>query len=385
MNFTIDRKYLVDTLADLVRINSVNPSLVPGAPGEREIAAYIDATLHQLGITAQVHEVAPERMNVVGALKGTGGGRSVMLYAHMDTVGVAGMTDPFAAEIRDGRLYGRGAQDMKGGIAAMLAALEAMVKTDTRLSGDLVFAFVADEEYGSIGTEHLTRHVQADAAIVTEPTDLEICLAHKGFCVFEFETRGRAAHGARPEEGVDANMHMGRIVAELSELSESLLRQNAHPLVGLPSLHIPLLQGGTQLFVYADKCKMSVERRTLPGESATEIGREMESIVRKLADADPAFRGGVRTVLTREPYEISRDADIVKAVAAAVSDVLNRQPGFIGHSWWEDSALIAESGTETVIIGPKGAGIHSHEEWVDIDSVIDLAKILLHAVTRYAA
>jgi acetylornithine deacetylase len=383
MNLRIDRDYLLDSLVDLVRINSVNPDLVPGAPGEAEIGRYIAGALRQLDVPTGFHELESGRVNVIGTLRGAGRGRSLMLNAHMDTVGVEGMSDPFSAEIREGRVYGRGAQDMKGSIAAILAAIKALQKSGLRLKGDLIVTFVADEEYGSIGTEHVVRHVKTDAAIVAEPTDLDVCLAHKGFWVFELETVGRAAHGGCPEDGIDANMHMGQVLAELAKLSDALRSSPAHPLVGSPSLHAPLLRGGDQMFIYSARCKMNVERRTVPGETAEDALEEVETILAGIRDRDPQFRATVRPVLGREPYEISPDAEIVRVLTASVKEALGREPAFIGHSWWEDSALIGEQGTETVIIGPRGAGIHSSEEWVEIESVVQLAGILAQTAVDY--
>jgi acetylornithine deacetylase len=383
MNVQIDQQYLVDTLVDLVRINSVNPELVSGAPGEAEIAAYLAARLQALNVPTKTTEIVPGRVNVVGTLQGAGGGRSLLLNAHTDTVGVDGMAEPFGGEIRDGRVYGRGSQDMKGSIAAIVAAVRALVEKGVRLKGDLVLAFVADEEYGSIGTEHLVGQVKADAAIVAEPTDLDICLAHKGFWVFEFETKGRPAHGARHQDGIDANMHMGWVMAELHRLAQQLASGPAHPLLGRPSVHVPLIAGGTELFVYAGECRMRVERRTLPGETSDGIRLEMEEIIAKLGQVDPTFQGAVRPVLGREPFEVSASAEIVTVLGQAAAGVLGKRPGFIGHDWWEDSALIAAHGTETVIMGPRGAGIHSTEEWVDIQSVIELAEVLAQTAICY--
>jgi acetylornithine deacetylase len=301
----------------------------------------------------------------------------------MDTVGIEGMTDPFSAEIRNGKLFGRGAQDMKGSIAAMLSAVRALTEGGIQLKGDLIFAAVADEEYGSIGTEALVKSHNPDAAIVTEPTNLHLCLAHRGFCVFEVETKGRAAHGSSYREGIDANLHMGRILAELEKLSQNLLDREKHPLLGPPSLHVPLIKGGTELFIYSDECKISVERRTLPGETLERLLHEMETIIARLTDEDKRFNAHLKTVIHRNAYEISPDAEIVKTVTEVVSRVLGRTPDYIGHHWWEDSALIAEAGTETVIIGPRGEGLHSHEEWVDIQSVVDLATILAETAIRF--
>lgn len=379
----IDRTYVTDTLKNLVSINSINPGLVKGAPGEAEIGAYIADALRSLGLPADVTEIAPNRVNVVCTIDGTGAGRSLLLNGHMDTVGVEGMEDPFSAEIRNGRLYGRGAQDMKGGITAMLAAARSLVESRIRLRGDLVLAFVADEEYASVGTEQLVKHVKTDAAIVTEPSGLDICLAHKGFQVFELETVGRVAHGGCPEDGIDANIHMGRILAELDTLSQTLATGSRHPLVGAPSLHVPLMEGGDQLFTYAALSKISVERRTVPGESADETLIEMRELVAKLSERDPRFNGLVRHVMGRDPYEISPDAEIVKTLGRCADRLLGKAPDFIGHSWWEDSGLIGERGTDTVVFGPTGSGIHTTEEWVDIESVVSLARILYDTVLDY--
>jgi acetylornithine deacetylase len=208
-------------------------------------------------------------------------------------------------------------------------------------------------------------------------------LAHKGFCVFELETIGRAAHGGCPKDGIDANMHMGQVLAELAKLSEALRTGPPHPLVGAPSLHAPLLRGGDQLFIYSPRCQMNVERRTVPGETAEDALEEMEAILAEIRDRDPQFRATVRPVLGREPYEISADAEIVRVLTEATKGALGKEPAFVGHSWWEDSALIGEQGTETVIIGPRGAGIHSSDEWVEIESVVRLAGILAQTAVDY--
>jgi acetylornithine deacetylase len=381
----IDQQHLLKTLIDLVKINSVNPMLVPEAPGETEIGAYIADTLRKMSVETSAIEIKPGRANIIGIIRGTGGGKSLMLNGHMDTVGVHGMSDPFSAEVHDGRLYGRGAHDMKGGLAAMLGALKTIADSRIRLKGDLIFAAVTDEEYGSIGTESLTKTHKTDAAIVAEPTDLNVCIAHKGFSVFEIETSGRAAHGARYMDGIDANLHMGRVLGELERHSRQLLERRNHPLLGPPSLLVPLIQGGTHQFVYSDKCTISVERRTLPGETHESVGKELEGILNTLRDQDSSFGATLKAVMSRNAYEISCDAEIVRTVAGSVSTLFGGTPGYVGHLWWEDSGLLAEAGIDTVIIGSKGGGIHSHEEWVNIQSVFDLAHVLADAAVRYCS
>ena len=188
---------------------------------------------------------------------------------------------------------------MKGGIAAMLAVLKALSDANLKLNGDLVFSSVADEEYASIGTEALVKEYKTDAAIVTEPTDLDVCLVHRGFYVFNIETEGRAAHGSKYSEGIDANMYMGRIIAKLETLSKKLLKSKPHQLLGPPSLHIPLIKGGSELFIYSDKCEISVERRTLPGESHQKIVKEIADILSSLSHQDANFKAKFKTEIVR--------------------------------------------------------------------------------------
>ncbi len=313
---TPDRDFIVRTLVDLVRINSVNPSISPDGAGEAEIAAYVAGALASLGLEAATYEPQPGRTTAVGTMRGTGGGRSLMLNAHADTVGVDGMTDPFGAEIRDGRLYGRGAHDMKGSLAAGIGAAKMLVDAGVRLCGDFVVAAVADEEYGSLGTADLITRVRTDAAIVTEPTNLEVCLAHKGYIWIDVETHGKAAHGSRFTEGVDAVMRMGRFLAELERLEAALRTGPAHALVGPPSLHAATINGGTGLSTYAAHCRLQIERRTIPGETADAAVGQIRAIADRLAAADPSFSATVRTFFAREPFEVSPDAPIVRALAA---------------------------------------------------------------------
>jgi acetylornithine deacetylase len=380
----IDENYLTQTLTDLVRINSVNPTLSPEGKGEAEIGAYVADKLNQLGLTVTTYEIEPGRVNVVGVLPGAGDGRSLLLNAHMDTVGVEGMTiDPFGGEIRDGRLYGRGAQDMKGSLAAMMAAAKALVDSGVTLAGDLLITAVADEEYASIGMEALVQQVTADAAIVTEPTDMHICRAHRGFVWFEVETLGRAAHGSRYEEGIDANMRMGRFLAKLDELEQELRRRPGHPLTGPPSLHASQIHGGKEISMYADHCLLQIERRTAPGETVAQATAELQAIIDDLAARDPTFRASVRPTFWRQPFVIDADAPIVQSLEKTLAAHLGGEPLHTGQTFWTDAALLADAGIDTVLLGPTGYGLHSAEEWVDLQSVIDLASVLAETALDY--
>ena len=381
----IDREYTLETLARLVQTNSINPTLAPGAPGEKEIATFIAESLRACGLTVETFEPAPGRTSVLGRLTGTGGGNTLMLNAHCDTVDVAGMAEPFSGAIRDGRLYGRGAYDMKGSLAACMAAAKTLRDSGARLRGDVLVAAVADEEYGSLGTSDLITHIRADGAIVTEPTALEVCLAHKGYLWIEVLVAGRAAHGSKFEMGVDANMKMGHFLAKLSDLERDLRSRPGHPLVGPPSLHAAMLSGGTGLSTYAPSSTVHIERRTVPGESEAQATAEIQAIVDSLAAQDPDFHATVRPFFVRDPFEVPATARIVKAVDRAAAKVRGCPAAHIGDTPWMDAALLQAAGVETVVCGARGAGAHSDVEWVDVESVVQLAEILAEAAADYCA
>jgi acetylornithine deacetylase len=379
----IDGGYITRVLQDLVRINSVNPLLDPSAPGEREIAEYVGAAMASAGAQVRYHEPRPGRVTVVARLRGSKPGRSLMLNAHADTVDVGGMDDPFSGEIRNGRLYGRGAFDMKGGLAAMMGAVKALADAGSPHGGEILLAAVADEEYASLGTEELVRHYRPDAAIVTEPTALDVCLAHKGFAWFEVTTRGRAAHGSRYDLGIDANMRMGRVLADLDALERDLRGRTPHPLVGPPSLHAATLAGGSGLSTYAAGCRLQIERRTIPGESREMVTDEVRRLLRRQDERDPSFQADLEVLLVREPFEVPEDAAIVRALTEASTTVLGRRPAYVGQTPWMDAALLAAAGAETVVMGATGEGAHAKEEWVDLASVHQLAGCLAEAALLY--
>jgi acetylornithine deacetylase len=381
---SIDERYLTSIAQDLVGIDSTNPSLSPDGVGEAQIGSYVANELEELGLEVTTSEIAPGRVNVVGVLKGSGGGRSLLLNAHMDTVGVEGMTiEPFCAELREGRLYGRGAQDMKASLAAVLATAKALVDARVSLKGDLLFTAVADEEYASIGMERLVEEFNADAAIVTEPTEMGLCRAHRGFIWFEVETLGRAAHGSRYTEGIDANMRMGRFLAELDVLEQDLLKREPHEPAGPPSLHAALIQGGTELSIYAERCTLKIERRTVPGETLEGATAELQEIIDRLSKQDPTFRTTLKPLFWREPFEIGSEAAIVQVVEAAFTDHFGEPPRHSGGTFWTDAALTSAAGIPSVVLGPVGHGLHSAEEWVEMGSVVDLAHILAGSAIKF--
>ena len=383
----IDRDFVLDNLRKLIRIDSRNPGLEDGAPGEWEIARHVETQLASLeGWRVELHDLGERRANVIGVRPGTADGPSLMINVHLDTVGVAGMRHPFSGETRDGKVFGRGAQDTKGGMAAVLGAARALAEDAAALAGDLVLAFVADEEHESIGTTDLvSRGVRPDAAVVIEPSDLDVCVAHRGFGVFRLRTRGRAAHGGRSDLGVDANLHMGLALAELDRLSERWGSKHRHPRLGPATLHVPLIRGGRGLYMYADECAADLECRTVPGQSASGVLGELRAVFSGLAESIDDFAGTVEPVLWRSPYEIDPDRPIVRAALEAAGQVRGEPAALIAHPWWEDSGLLGDAGIDTVIIGPRGDGLHTDEEWVDADSVVALAEILRRTAVSYCA
>jgi acetylornithine deacetylase len=356
-----------ELLARLVAIESVNPTLVPGGAGELELAREVAGWLEGRGVAVELEELAPGRANVVGRVRGSGGGRTLLLNAHLDTVALGGRDGALEPRLEGRRLYGRGSYDMKGGLVAiMLAAARA---TELGLAGDVVVTAVSDEEDRSIGSERIAATVRADAAIVTEPTDMRLAIAHRGFLWLEIETSGVAAHGSRYDLGVDAIARMGPVLTALGELDDRFRTEGEiHPLLGGGSLHASLIEGGTELSTYPARCLVTVERRTIPGETAASVEAELREIA---GDAE------VRTLFVREPLETPRDAEIVESVLRTAGAVLGHAPEIVGMPFWTDAALFAAAGIPSVLFGPGGEGAHAETEWVDLDDVERTAEILV--------
>jgi acetylornithine deacetylase len=369
----------VQLLRELVEIDSVNPSLVPGAAGEAEIGQAIARALRRAGLDVELQEVVEGRSNVVGVLQGRSSGKSLMFCGHMDTVGVEGMARPFAPHEHDGRLYGRGAQDMKGGLAAMIDAAR-QIADHGLAAGQLIVAAVIDEEYASLGADALVTRWRADGAVVTEPTDLEIATCHKGFAWFEIETRGRAAHGSRPRDGRDAIIRMGRVLHELEELDRRLQSDASHPKLGAASLHASLIEGGRELSSYPDRCTLKLERRTLPGESDEYVASEIVGIVDGLRARDAEFQASSRRIFSRPAYELSPEHPL----PLALRHILNSNETS-GMSFWTDAAILGTAGIPAVLFGPGGRGLHSVEEYVELSDVLQCRDALVRLTKAWCA
>lgn len=370
---------LTGLLSRLVAIDSVNPSLVRGGAGEAEAAAFVAGWGRDEGLDVDVVG-RPERPSVVLRARGTGGGRSLLLCGHLDTVGVAGMADPHVPRIDGDWLYGRGSYDMKSGLAAALVAARDAARL--RLAGDVIVAAVADEEDASAGIEEVLRSVRADAAVVTEPTELEVVIAHKGFVWNEIEVTGRAAHGSRPQFGVDAVVKTGPVLVELGRLDEALAART-HPLLGRGSVHASTIEGGTEPSSYPARCVVRIERRTLPGETIEDVERELDELLDRCRATDPGLVAERRTLLARGPLEVDAGHEIVETVRAAVREVTGAEPPLGGASYWADSGLIAAAGIPTVLFGPGGEGAHAVEERVSLRDTEIVARALVEAASRF--
>ena len=360
---------VIDLLRDLVAIDSVNPALVPGARGEAEIARRIGDELSAAGLDVEMMDVAPGRPNVVGVLRGRGPGRTLMLCGHTDTVGVGGMSVPFVPVIREDRLYGRGAQDMKGGVAAMVSAATTIARSGGLDRGSLIVAAVADEEHASLGADALVGKWPADGAVVTEPTGLDVAVAHKGFQWVSIETRGRAAHGSRPSEGRDAILRMGRVLSRLEVLDRRLQRGRAHPLLGTASLHASTIEGGHELSSYPVRTELKLERRTLPGERSDVALTEANAVLAELRSEDPEFEGVAREIFGRAAYEVAPE-DPLPGKLTRAAESTGCTPRRVGMTFWTDAAILGAAGIPSVLFGPGGAGLHGVEEYVFVEDVI---------------
>lgn len=374
---------VAELAAQLVAIESINPDVVPGGSGEAAVARFVADWCERAGLETTVSEAAPGRPNLVAVARGSGGGRSLILNAHMDTVGVAGMTDPFVPRLEGGRLYGRGSYDMKGSLAAcMLATVAAK---ERGLGGDVILTAVCDEEFASVGTEAVAASVRADAAIVTEPTELQIAVAHRGFVALEVEVFGRAAHGSRPHLGIDAIAKMGRVLVGIEELDTRLRSNPTHPFVGSGSVHASLIEGGQEFSSYPARCLLQAERRTIPGESVELVEQELREIVARAGEGDPDFSAEVRAPISRNPFEVAVDEAIVEAVRRHATSVLGSTPETVGVSFWADSALLADAGIPTVLFGPIGEGAHAETEWVDVESLERCTEIYVAVAKEFCS
>lgn len=374
----------VPLLQSLIGMPSVNPQLDPDSAGEKDIAEFCADWLASRGFTVERLESVPGRPSIVGVLKGSGGGRSLMLNGHLDTVGVTTYRDdPFVARVDDGKVFGRGAFDMKGGLAAILIAAERA--SAWPLGGDLIVSLVADEEFGSLGTAEVLSRYRADAAIIAEPSGLELTLAHRGFAWFSVEFAGLAAHGSMPEQGVDAIAGASALLARIDHLRTRLEGMTRHPLLGHGTVRVATISGGVDAATVAPSCTLTLERRTLPGETIDEVEAELRALVADAADSVPGLTATLTRLVGRGACEADPSSAIVTTVSSAFAAVTGEAPSVRGEPFWTDAGLIAEAGIACLVFGVDGGGAHADEEWVTVASLETLTDVLERTVREFCA
>jgi len=373
---------VIELLEALVRINSVNPMLDPNGPGEAKCAAFVKDWCEAHGLETHI-VMSDGRPNVIAVVRGTGGGKSLILSGHLDTVGVTGMEAPFSPHTENGRMYGRGTADMKAGVAAMMVAAANAAKMNLR--GNVIVTAVADEEAYSIGTSAvLDSGLRADAAIVTEPSNGNIVIAHKGFAWAEITFSGRAAHGSQPENGIDAIVHAGRFLVGLQALQDRLQAGPGHSLLGKGSVHASTIAGGTEWATYPAECVLRIERRTVPGETRAYFIEELEQIAAECRTNIPQFAAEIRLDWSRGTFHIDPEHPLVELAQRKVVERIGSTE-LTGKAGWMDACLLSEAGIPTVVFGPTGAGHHGTGEWVDVASVESSAEVITEIIREFCA
>lgn len=358
-----------------VTIPSVNPQLEPSGTGEAGLAEVTVDLLAAWGFATEVYEIAAGRPNVVATLPGSG--PTLMLNGHLDTVGVEGMSvPPFAAVVESGRLIGRGSCDMKGGLAALMAAAARLAHHGTR--PNLIVALTADEEHASLGMDRLVKRgaPMPDLAVVCEPTSLDVMPAHKGFVWVRAVFRGRAAHGSRSDAGIDAIRHAGLYLAALDSYHDDLLSRVEHPLLGHGSFHAGTIRGGAAASVYPDRCEIVLERRTLPEEGPDAVLADFQRALDRLTVREPRVDASLEITLARPGTEVSQGSELVQGLLGAGRDA-GLEPQIRGMTAWVDAAYLNEAGVEAVCFGPGSIEqAHTDDEWVDLEEVEVCADVL---------
>jgi acetylornithine deacetylase/succinyl-diaminopimelate desuccinylase family protein len=372
---------LVGLLADLVAIPSVNPmGRGKSGPGfrEQEIGVYVAEYLRARGVDTRVSEVAPGRHNVTGFID-AGAEQTLLLEAHTDTVQAEAMSvPPFAPAVRNGRLYGRGACDTKGSLAAFLHGACSMLDAGPKRRFNLIILAAADEEYQFSGARHaLAAGLKADIGIVGEPTGLRIVRAHKGVTRWRIVTRGVAAHSAYPERGMNAIYAMGHVLGRLEAYAATLSLTRPHPLLGSPSLSAGVIGGGEAVNMVPDRCVLEVDRRTLPGESAEQVlagtRKALEGIAGWEFETPHLSVGGM---------EVPEESPVVRLLSGAVAGVCGRVH-VESAQYATDAGLYNAAGIPSVVFGPGDiAQAHTAEEWIDLDSLRAAAAVVRSLISH---
>jgi acetylornithine deacetylase/succinyl-diaminopimelate desuccinylase len=380
---------IVKIASDLVKI----PSYTGLKNQEEKVAEYIYNLLKKENIEVEKYDVLNNRPNVIAKIKGRGTGRSLMLNGHMDTVPpYNSKDDPFSGEVKDGRLYGRGSCDMKGPIACMLGTLVAIKRSGVKLDGDLYFTGVINEEQLSEGTEYLVNNgPYTDAAIVGEPTGLNIAAGHRGLEWIEINFIGKATHGGTPQEGINAISKAAKFIRKIEDEVVPRFKERNHPLIGDPLLNFGVIEGGDQPSSVAGKCSLYIDRRWTPKESFDLVMNELKDAIEELKKEDNSFNAEVKRyfedtdMMLHKPLEISLDHPIVKSLEKSIGMIMNKTPEIFSFQAWTDASLLSNyAKIPSVVFGPgylKEA--HSDLEYIDIDQLIHGYKIYIKTAVDF--
>jgi acetylornithine deacetylase len=381
----LNPEFLFGTLADLVSINSVSPQY-PGGPGEGAIAGYVGDYFRKNSIAFEFQTVFEGRPNVIARLDGKPGGRTLVLEAHMDTVSELGMSrEPFRPVREGNRLYGRGSCDTKGGLAAMMHAFKVLQDAGLRPNASVVLVAATDEEYSSQGVvKFLEKGIEADGAIVAEPTDLETAVASKGVLRWRLRTRGRAAHSSKPHIGINAIVKMAKVILAVEERLPAVFQKRQHPYVGSPTLNVGVIHGGIQVNQVPDSCTIELDRRLLPGETKESVWEEFKSLFAELQERDPELEVEMEPPLL-EDYPLETDASerIVQVVSKVSQEVTGRSR-VVGVPYGSDASKLARAGIPSVILGPGSIDqAHAADEYVELDQVALAAEIYARTILEF--
>jgi acetylornithine deacetylase len=381
----IDRNELVALLEDLVRIPSVNPAFQPGGD-ERQLGLYIRSFFERLGLPSETQEVFPGRDNVLVRLEGADPSRTLLLEAHMDTVSVAGMTiEPFTPRQEGDLLYGRGSCDTKAGLAAMMYAMKRLRQEKMKPRTNVVLVGAVDEESGFSGASRLVQSgFRADGAVVSEPTELEVVVAHKGCLRWKIRTAGRAAHSSKVHLGVNAIAKMARSICALEETLGAAYATRQHPLLGPPTWNAGLISGGIQVNTVPDSCTIHIDRRLLPGETGETVYPEFQDVLARLEREDPDFHCEMEApTLEDPPLETPQESPVVSAASEACRRVLGKS-SVVGVPFGTDASKLSRAGIPSIVLGPGSIDqAHTAVEYVSIPQVVQAAAIYAEIMLRF--
>jgi len=371
-----------ELLTELVSIDSVNPFDSEGK-SESDLGRHLLDSIKRMGLKAEEQSVGSGRFNVIGFLEGKKNGPTIMLNSHMDTVGVQGMSSPFVPKVSNGKIYGRGSCDAKGSIASMVMAMEALAKSKKVLKGNVILTAVCDEEYRSVGTNRIVEEYKADFAVVGEPTELQLGIAHKGFVWVKLKVRGKAAHGSVPEQGVDAIEKAAHLINALEVLRYEYMRRPKHRFLGEPKIHMGTISGGTQPSVVPGLCELVLERRSLPGETTEGVLKEVQTVVDEAMKKDPDLAAEVSSPFQRIPFEVDRHSSFIHTFERVFKKVLRREVVVCGLPYWTDAALISNKCKIPVcVFGPGDIKYaHSNDEYIEIDELVEAARVYSALIT----